>query len=325
MLTDIISELASDLGIQISIPTEKSYLLDKINKAAKEVYNSNLLRGCEMEQLFEVDTDTQQISLPPYVGRLLNIRHHYMRSPINNESLRPHYIQQAWVPPYLNWRVKAPSAPLSRITDQVAPLTFTLAQPATEAFVITIAGRTLDARHKVETIAFAIGDTAHDSVGAYYQEDVEYIKKSRTTEFDITITDLDGTEVGQIYNNMLASQYMVVNIMDWLYEPRAAENRFVEVLFKPRFQEYVEDTDIFCAGEIYERAVYYKAMSYMLAKQEGKAEDAIIASQACDAYLNQVANEMKSSEAVRLKFKMPIIYQFKFLSRTWSYRQTGLN
>lgn len=325
MLSDLLSELASDLGIQISIPAERTYLVDKINKAAEEIYNSNLLRGCEMEQLFEVDTDTQQISLPPYIGRLLNVRHHYMRSPINVESMRPHYLQQAWVPPYLNWRVKAPSAPLARITGQVAPLTFTLSQPATEAFVLTVAGRTLDSRHKVEQIAFVIGDTAKQTSGAYYQEDVQYIKKSAPIEFDITITDLDGVVVGEIYNNMLSSQYMVVNIMDWLYEPRAAENRFVEVLFKPRFQKYVEDTDIFVAGEIYERAVYYKTQQYMLEKQEGKSNDAILAAQACMNYMNQVANEMKASEASKLKFKMPIIYQFKFLSRTWSYRQTGLN
>ncbi len=325
MLTDIISELASDLGIQISIATEKSYLLDKVNKAAKEVYNSNLLRGCEMEQVFEIDTTTQQVSLPPYVGRLLNVKHHYMRAPITVESMRPHYVQQTWTPPYLNWRIKAQSAPLSRITDQVAPLTFTLAEAATEAFVITIAGRTTNARHKVETIAFAIGDTTHDSAGAYYQEDIEYIKKSRTTASDISITDLDGTEVGQIYNNMLTSQYMVVNVLDWLYEPDNVNNRYVEVLFKPRFQEFVEDTDIFCAGEIYERAVYYKAMSYMLAKQEGKAEDAILASQACDAYLNQIANEMKSSEIAKMRFQMPLIYKFKGNNNWWAYRQTGLN
>lgn len=326
MLSDLLSELASDLGIQISIPAERSYLLDKVNKAARELLESSTLRAAQMEQLFEVDTSTQQISLPSYIGRILAIRHHYLRAPINQESLRPRYVQQAWVPPYLNWRIKKQDAALSRITDQAGPLTFTLSAAETEAaFVITVAGRTLDARHRVETLAVPIGTTSVETTNSFYPEHVQYIKKSRATANDITVTDLDGTVVAELYNNRLSTQYMIVNILDWLFVPDTDNNKYVEVLWKPRFVPYVEDTDVFVGGEMYERAIYYKVRQYMYEKQEGKANEAILAMQACNQYALNVDNEMKSDEAQKLRFKMPIMYRFKYLSNFWSYRQSGLN
>ncbi len=305
MLSEIISELAADFGIKIADASQRSYLVDKVNKAAQEIWNSNRIRGSEMEQVFEIDINTQQISVPQYAAQVLNVRQHYLCGPIQLVSMTPRYVQQEWAPPFFQWRIVKFNSPIARTSDQVGPLTFTLAEPSAEAFTITVSGRTNTAQNKTETLVVAVGDTSVTGTESFFTEDLVYIKKSRLTSQDVTITDLDGTTISTIYNNQLKAEYVIINVIDWRL--LQSTNNYVEVLFKPRFVPFNNDTDVFQAGEIYDRAVYYKTLQYLYEKQDGKEDKALQAYQACELYLTNVSNQLGSSEVKMLKFKQPVI------------------
>lgn len=274
MLSDIRSELASDFGFSITQPEEKAYVDKLINDALDDLYRNNELYLSEREQIFNIGTDLQVITLPSEVDKVLAVRRYETRLRIAQDDMRPRYRSMSWVEPYLNypylrWRFKNRSCLKKEILN-IAPFTYTISDAVAGGFSLTITGKTTTANKITETITFSATDIT--KTGTISFTEYHSIIKSKVITQDIVITDADGNEVSVIPNNVLRNSYPYYQILD-RYESSSAEFPLVEVLYKLKQEKLVNDTDSFL-DDIYDKAVYWLAASFYFAKKPGDDSNA---------------------------------------------------
>lgn len=269
MLSDIRSELVSDFGFAGSSETDKAYLNKLINDAIDEIYRDNELYLSEREQIFNVGADKQVITLPSEVDKVLAVRRYESRNKVAQEDMRPRYRSMGWAEPYLGypylkWRFKNRSC-LKREFLNTAPFTYTINQPVTGGFTLTITGKTATASRIVETITFS--DTDISKTGTVPFVEYHSIQKNTTTTQDVIVTDADGNEMAVLPNNATKVSYPYYQILD-RYESISSGSTLVEVLYKLEQPKLVNDTDSFL-DDIYDKAVYWKAAAFYFAKKPG--------------------------------------------------------
>lgn len=299
-LNTIRAELAADEGIKISSTPEKAWLDDKINKAAQELYAQNDLDNCLREQIFRFGIADQQISLPFYVDDVRMVRNYEFTLPVLQKDMRPRYHVQGWLPPYREWRIKYKDAALASNITNVGPLTITLPQACTLAFTITIVGRTGSAQRRVEHVTFAVGDTEKVTTENY--EEVESITKNVSNNEDLVVTDMGGTQLAAIPNSELKSSYTIIQVLD-RYQ-NLAQTPLYEILYKLKLSPMVTDTDSFPCGDKYDRAIYWKAMELIYAKQQGEVavQKVIGASAKCAQVLSGLEDNADVGVDQRISF-----------------------
>ena len=293
-LSTIRAEVAADLGIRIESATQKSFLDDKINKAAEEIYEKYDLRNSLREQIFMCDNAQQLITVPYYVYRTRKIRSYDFLLGVKNVDMRPRYSYSEWMPPFLNWRIVREFFPLSRDIENEGPLTFVLSEPATAVFSITIVGKTGTAEKTTEVIVFSVGDEERSSTKNWAGSPEMVIAKNRVIDQDITIEDMDGNEVSSIPNSELKPSFTLVQVLERYQQ--FGENPLYEVLYKTRFTPFKNDADEFPCGSVYDRAIYWKTIEHLASKQDGdEAMKRVIgASAKCDQVIKQ--NEQNSAD-----------------------------
>lgn len=269
MLSDIRSELASDFGFSLSTASEKAYLNKLINDAVDEIYRDNELYLSEREQIFDVGSEYQIITLPSDVDKVLAARRYETRLAVKQEDMRPRYRSLGWAAPYLGypylqWRFKNRSC-LKKEFLNTAPFTYTVNQPVTGGFTITLTGKTNTAERTTEIITFSATDTIITGNTPF----IEYhsMIKSKTTSMDVVVLDADNNEVAVLPNNKTSISYPYYQILD-RYESFSTDNTLVEILYKVQQPKLVLDTDSFL-DNIYDKTVYWKAASYYYGKKSG--------------------------------------------------------
>jgi hypothetical protein len=276
-LSSILGELAADEGIPLNTSAERAYLTDIINKAAAEIYNTYDLRGSLREQVFNVGKDQQLVSLPWYVENIRKIRQYDFRFPVDYNAMQMRYHVNEWQTPLVSWREHRRDSALKRDIENHGPLTFTLTEAATVPFAVTITGKTPAASRYTEIITFLAGETAKTSTKSY--ENIESFTKNKAIDQDMSVTDMDGNEVSFIANRELKPRYTIVQVLDRWNDN--GEDVFAEVLFKLRFTPFVHETDSFPCGDVFDRCIYWKAVSHLYTKQEGAiAQNKVIGAEA---------------------------------------------
>ena len=276
-LSSIISELAADEGIPLNTSAERAYLTDIINKAAAEIYNSYDLRGCLREQIFNVGQNQQLISLPWYVENVRKVRQYDFRFPTDYNAMQMRYHVNEWQIPLVSWREHRRDSALKRDIENHGPLTFTLTEAATVPFAVTVTGKTPNASRYTEIVTFLVGETTKNTTKNY--ENVEAITKNKAIDQDMSVADMDGNEVSFIPNRELKPRYTIVQVLDRWNDN--GEDILAEVLFKLRFTPFVHETDSFPCGDLFDRCIYWKAMSHLYSKQEGEiAQNKVIGAEA---------------------------------------------
>lgn len=270
MLSDIRAEFASDFGISVTNATEKAYVDKLINDALNDLYTNNELYLSEREQIFNVGSDLQVITLPSEVDKVLAVRRYETRLRIGQDDMRPRYRSMSWTEPYLNypylrWRFKNRSC-LKKEFLNIAPFTYTISDTVAGGFSLTITGKTNTANRITETITFGAADTT--KTGTVSFTEYHSIVKSRVISQDIVITDADSNEVSVIPNNVLKNSYPYYQILD-RFESSSSEFPLVEVLYKLKQDKLVNDTDSFL-DDVYDKAVYWLAASFYYAKKPGE-------------------------------------------------------
>lgn len=269
-LQNILSPLSAELGIKITNPTERAYLVDAINRAARELHSLNDLRGCEREQVFQLDLNSSQIALPRTVDKVFAVRHYESKLSIKLTDMQPRYANSTWqaydVGLY-KWRLKGIS-PLKKSILDDTKLTFSLPLPNASGFNVVIIGGTSNSAKVTEVVNFSATDLSKTTVNNFTS--VEKLRVVGTRQYDLTVTDMDANEIAEICNNEDESVYQIVQIMD--NNDYAVEDTVVEVLYKVKFVPVVDDYDSFVFGDIYDEVVYYLTMGRLLAKQQGQEE-----------------------------------------------------
>ncbi len=265
-LSNILADVAAGTGYNVSNDTQLARCITLINDAADEIWKTNDLPNCLGEQIFNLGTENQQITLPHYILEPRAIRDYDSEMKMQQVDMRPRYGTLGWVH-YIGyqWRLKQQEAPLAKDLLNVEPLTFVLPAASPEAFSINIEIRTPKAARTNETILFAAGDTSKTSVNLI--EQVYAITKSDYTTYDCEVQNQSGEALGMLPNSELRTNYTLVVVLQ-KYEQQGM-SKLVELLFKRSRPKMRFDTDRFPCGDFYDKGIFYKAMEIFYGSQEG--------------------------------------------------------
>jgi hypothetical protein len=252
----------------LTVASEKAYAINQCNKAAKEIYEASDLVNSINEQLITFSTvvdasgnQVQLAALPYYVDKLRAIRNYYTRRQVDFHDMRPRYKSDGWTENLLAFR-KRKSSPIQRDILNAAPLTLTITAAESAAFSVIIVGSTANASRVAETITFAAGDLVKTSVNAFIT--IDSISNPALHASDVTITDLDGNTLAVLANNQFKSEYLIVQILDYV-AVQPSVPYLVEILYKPIFLPFANDGDEFqCSG--YDDAIFWQVMGNKKAK-----------------------------------------------------------
>lgn len=298
-LRDILLRAAPVIGMQITNTSGRLACVDRINAAARELYDSTDLAGCLREEVFETTRDQRMISLPWYVDKIRAVREYEAREKITTNDMRQRYQTNAAYMPMLSWRVKGFS-PIQRDITNASLLTFTLATADSVEFGIIITGPTQHASIATETLTVEIGETAVTSTKAFTSDpELRAIRKSIANNVDITVTDASSNVLAVIPNTELESRYTLIQIGDT--EDNSTDSMCYEVLFKMRFTPFVSDYDEFpCRG--FDDAIYWKVMEHYHSERQGQEQNAILAHQKCVEVVRQQNSNMSAGLKMSMDF-----------------------
>jgi len=260
-LAKILDDVEEATGFSRTDTTERARVVSKINDAAKELFASIDLEEAKKEEVFDFDVDSQQVALPPYVGKVRGMRYYDSRLmiPLDHMGNRYNYglfDRDTW---YLHWREKENAALARRIENQ-STLTFEVPIIEDSNVVIDILGPTDNSYRYAETVTIPAGSLSVETVGNY-KSPLASIKKNSLTKYDVLIKDANGNLLGKILNSQNYAEYKIYQIVD-SDVASLPEGTAVEVLFKPKFIPFVNDADEFVAGPDYDKAIFWKYMEH---------------------------------------------------------------
>ena len=298
----ILSRITADEGIRINNPAERQYAINRINDAAKVLWQSYELKNSEVEQLFEFGALDQQISLPYYVDKVIACRNYDTRLSITMCDMRPRYMANDWrLPfsgyPYFRWRMKNKSATKQNLRD-ASTITATAPIASSALFTVTVTGKTTTASRTSEVLVFAPGTTSITSSSLFLE--IISLRKSGITDVDIAITDATGNLLAEIPNTLISSSYQIVQVLDRNEYPN--QTPLVEILYKPVFVPMQGDDDQFQCGDLYDDVIYWKTKALLNSKIEGKEEVAAAYNQTAEDLANRIANNIDGPLDVKLRF-----------------------
>lgn len=312
MLTDILRKVAPEVGLKLTNADDRAFLINQVNSAWKEIYESRDLVHCEREQLFAVDSSLQQVSLPNTVGEIRGAREYLTEQRIGLIDMRPRYRGDGWTKGPLPtwWRDKGVRA-LSREISNEAPVTLSIPQAETAAFSVVIVGGNSNSSRLSETITFAVGETEKQSMNAY--GDILSFLNLAAHTYDVTMTDADDNELSVLPNVAARAQYRVVNILPYYATNSGTAPWMVEVLYKHALQFLWNDYDeLTCPG--YDDAVAWQTIGNHKAKTNPDQAELAFA-KARGIIVDKDRNENKG-KIVEVQFEENPSY---FMSQTGRY------
>lgn len=254
-LKTILAKASAELGMSLDVPSERAILLDKVNEAAKELYESRDLVHCEREQLLSLDNAQQLIALPTYIGKLRGIRNASTRRGIPLHDMRPRFKSDGWTESLLAIRVRE-VRPIKRDLTNTAPVTLSIPAAEAAAFSVVVGGPTPHSDRTINTITFAIGETS--KVVPASHTDIQIFSNVSPHQYDVTMTDSDGNELAVLPNWADRSEYQIVQALDYLVLSPGTPY-LAEVLYKMAWRPMREDYDEFlCPG--YDDAIYWQTL-----------------------------------------------------------------
>jgi len=321
MLLDILTELAQELGLDLRDSAKRTWLVSQVNHAARELYNTEDITGCEREQVFVLGTTDQQVALPWYVESVIAARDYDTTKTIEQVDMRPRYLKSAWnvlpsqTNPLLQWRLKGQSA-LSRNLIDEAALTVSLPDgaAATAAFSVYITGSNEQSALVTDQLNFAVGDTSKTTTAFF--SDVKNIRKSALTAYDLTVEDVGGNQVSSIPSHQLTSRFVLLQVLE--RNETRSQSQLVEVAFKHIYEPLQNDTDVFTAGDAYDKCIYWKTLEHVWAKQDGKEDRAAMAGNKAQVLLGNIMKNMASNIEMKFAFgPNPTLEALSATKRSW--------
>lgn len=293
---------------------DNAYLWSIINAAAKDIYGSKTdIPYILMEQVFILDNDTKQCTMPHYFGELRGCREFNSGLQIQMHDMAPRYQFDGWQEQWaganiLTMRVKNKS-PLQNSTDNVAQLTFTLPQAESVDTVLKIVGGNDNSDRIEETVTILAGSLTATSINAFDGDKLIALSRAVLGTFNVTVTDIDGAVLTVMPNNELAPKFTVMQLsdFDWRF---TQTNLYVEMVFKIRWKPFVNDYDEFLfTGDMYDDAIYFKTLEHYYFKKEDMQNQLIAAGMKCQEQLEGIGNNVKAGIRKKLGFKPHPIYR----------------
>lgn len=246
-LIDILRDISGLMGVDITDVSQKALLIQKVNKAANEVYSYTDIPKCLREQVFCIDQEERQLTLPYYVYKVRGIRNYDNPTRITVNDMRPRYFKgpQATYQNILSWREKEDMIIGKNLTNASA-LTITPTAAATAAFTVTVVGSTVGGSRVSETVQFSVDDTSKTTVNAFSPfPGLVNIQKNILIDQDISITDASGNEISFIANSEYRPYYTLLQSLDNNFAIAPLLSDCYEILYKIRMTPFRNDFDVF--------------------------------------------------------------------------------
>lgn len=236
----IFTKVAATAGVQPdSNPEQKARLLDIINQAATEVYETKDL-PISLKELYLRANSNKELALPSFIGELRAIRSTLRDDAWELHDIRPRYQAQDWNNEWKNWRIKGYSPYQTEITNS-APGVITYPEIDTE-LKVSIVGETANSNRAIDVIT--MDATSKNWIKTFTE--FTAIRKNKITDFNVTLTDADGNELAVIFADQLESRYIIVDISKYPNLKRCSDGNYImEVLYKPRLPRLEKDEDSF--------------------------------------------------------------------------------
>ncbi len=262
-LKRILTRAGAKMGLNPKDPLQRQVLLAYANEAAEELYSMSDPPGSLVEQNFKVNGD-QSITFPAEFGKLRAIRESASMQIWHINQMRPRYNQFNWVDMWRNWRVKNTQTLMNSVTNQTVGV-ITVLQVESPPIQVSVTGPTNQANSISETII--MDSISKQTVNAYL--DYSSVKKDRVNNYDVTLSDLDGRMLTVIPNNLLWSQYQLVDISaaPWLPQNTSKLDNYVEVLYKKALTWLQNDEDEYPAFNM-DRILVNKILQLWAEEQE---------------------------------------------------------
>lgn len=331
-LKDILLDVGSVLGLDVTNANEQAYHIQKINEAAFELYKILDIPGCYREQIWQYsDEDNYQISFPWQVGKLRAIRHYNVSNggKMTLENLAPRFHNERWgTQGVMKFRIAKIGAPLARSINNAALFTFTLQAVEASDVVINLVGKTANSEKFKETLTIVAGALAVTTTQSY--ESFETIRKTDYCVNDIVITDIDGQEMGRISAACLAPSYTIVNIRedDFTY---TTSNSYpwntVEILYKHAFVPFKNMYDNFICPDC-DKIIFWKFVEHYCAYKPGLEDKARMASAKVAMLLSELCKDDDLGKDLQMQFEESPYYKMQeveYLDRYWLNRGSLVN
>jgi hypothetical protein len=315
MLVDIIAELAAGQGINVLDPFERNLLVSRVNAAAQEIHENTDIQEALQEGVFDVNVDSQQISVPSYVYQIRGMRYYDGFSKINANDIKNRYNSGFGNEVYaFDWRLKRVS-PVQREIANESILIVSIPLVEQETFEVTITGATENSTRTSETLVFSPGDLTKTTV-LNFKEPLDSITKDIVTKYDVCVNDIEGNLLAVIPNIDKKVLYRIFQI--WETNQTGASSSAVELLYKIRFNPAKEDQDSFWGTDKYDRAIIWKYL-------EHNTSDLTLAASFQFKH-SQVMNAIQSTEQTgvreKINFKPSPFLDLPYArqsDRLWSY------
>lgn len=262
MLSYILKQVSKEVGTNLLNATHRLLLVDDVNRAAKELYESSDLFDSLDEEVFDIYTANEnQASLPWYVEFIRGLRNFDGRYAVDLEDPKNRYFQgintEIWNQRLRNKRRSA----VAREVENQSRITFRIVETETTDIVFTIVGPTHNASQVTETVTLSAGSLEVETT-KQYTDGIRKISKDRVTDNDVIIEDVNDNELGRIPNHLLETKYTVIQVMDSITSTASDPQNAVEVLFKRPFVPLINDGDEFQCGSRYDDAIVWKILEH---------------------------------------------------------------
>lgn len=299
MLLDILTDIEAENGRLIG--SSRDLVISRINSAAKEIHESvDLEEGLEEEIVNFNQENAQTIALPAYMDKVRGARFVDGRLAITIDDMRNRY-NFAWWSENETWYLKPRSrgkSALSRSIDNQSVLILSVPVLEPTSFTVTITGKTDRAQRFQETVTFLTTDLQKQTLGNYLS--VESISKSRITQSDLTIKDVEDNILGQVLNSEYHSEYRIYQIMDEEQGAILPANfSGTEILYKKKFQPFKNNGDMFLGTSRYDKAIFWK---YFEHRTKNPKESGLFLLK-CNQVLSQILNNDAGGVRRRINFK----------------------
>ena len=295
MLQDVLLRVAADAGYQ---PVQqRNALIKLLNYAAKDIYGKLECNRIYREVTLVVPRN-KVVSIPSFVGQLKGMRAHYGDYPFDLKALlTPRYISGTWNYKYCNWRDLG-EQPVHTYVGSINKLT--IEASVLEAITISITGQTANAARIQEDVLL---DASPKQTVASFGPTIHRISCNAIRTCDITIKDIDGTEIAVLYNTDKQTRYRIVDVSEiaWSVDTNSDET-LVDVAYKIPLGELTKDTDAFPAGDDYDEAWYCMAMHLHYKPMQGKDVQAADAFKYAMLSLNSVKSGTDDDQVQKISF-----------------------
>lgn len=272
MLSYILRRVKAQAGINALElnPEQRAFLLDYINEAASELWESTDLPG-SLQEVFVNATPRGRISLPAFVGKLRAVRHCKHNGFIKLVDIRSRYVGQDWVEKWNKFRVIS-TGPLANEITNAAPLQYRYPEANSDVSV-TVHGSTESSNNASETITM----TSAVMNGTVNFVEIRSISKEEPSEYNLSIVDVNGNDLSLIYADQRIPEYITIDISAYPnWQSCCAGGEYaIEVLYKQKLPLFLNDTDEFPVAD-YDDIIVLKTKQLLAEEQEGQEERAAL-------------------------------------------------